>query len=80
MHLLYAVLLAARSSSDPEIAKLGYAVHKLPDLLLRWSDMVEGEQLAALLRFEADHPRWAGHFTRILEGDPSSDWQNRWKK
>jgi hypothetical protein len=80
MHLLYAVLLATRSSADPELAQLGYAVHNLPDLLLRWSDMVQGEQLAALQRFETDHPRWAGHFTGILEGAPSVDWQNRWTK
>jgi hypothetical protein len=80
MHLLQSVLLAARSSSDPEVADLAYAVHNLPDLLLRWKDMDEQSQHGALRRFEKQHPRWAGHFTKTLEAGAPPDWPLKWKK
>ena len=80
MHLLQTVLLAARGSSDPEVADLAHAVHNLPDLLLRWRDMDEPSQYGALRRCEALHPRWAGHFTKILESGAPPDWQLKWKK
>lgn len=67
MHLLQAVLIAIRGSTDPEAADLAYAVHNLPDLLLRWSDMDEAAPASALRRFEAKYPRWRAQFTRILE-------------
>jgi len=78
MHLVQAVLLAARGSSDPEIAELAYAVHNLPDLLMRWSDMDEAAQLAALQRFESTYPRWGGHFTGIARKGAPPGWQARW--
>lgn len=80
MHLLQAVLLAARGSADPQMADLGYAVHNLPDLLLRWRDMDEAAQYGALRRFEELHPQWAGHFTSILEKGAPPNWQTKWTK
>jgi hypothetical protein len=80
MHLLQTVLLAARGSTDPQVAELAYSVHNVPDLLLRWRDMDEPSQYGALRRFEAHHPRWAGHFTKILEAGAPPDWQLKWKK
>jgi hypothetical protein len=80
MHLLSTVLLAARNSADPQLADLAYAVHNLPDLLLRWSDMNEMSQGAALRRFESKYPEWAGHFTKILETGAPPNWQLRWTK
>ncbi|MEW5741903.1 MAG: hypothetical protein AB1938_23515 [Myxococcota bacterium] len=54
-------------------------MHDLPDLLLRWPDMKEDWQAAALRAFEAKHPRWQGHFTRILEEGAPDGWQLIWR-
>ena len=56
MALLQRVLITAKNSTDPEVAELAYAVHNLPDLLLRWPDMDERNQAESLRRFEARYP------------------------
>jgi hypothetical protein len=80
MHLLQAVLIAIRSSPDREASDLAYAVHNLPDLLMRWSDLDEDSQAEALRQIEAKHPRWKGHFTGILERGAPPGWQATWSK
>jgi hypothetical protein len=80
MHLLQAVLIAIRTSPDPEAADLADAVHNLPDLLMRWSDANEDWQAGALRRIEAKHPQWKGHFTGIMERGAPPGWQLKWTK
>lgn len=80
MHLMQEVLLAIRGSPDREAADLAYAIHNLPDLLMRWPDLNEKAQAGAMRRFESLHPRWAGHFTGILEGGAPAGWQLKWTK
>ena len=80
MHLMQAALLAIRASPDREAADLAYAIHNLPDLLMRWPELDEKEQAGAMRRFEAQHPRWAGHFTGILKGGAPTRWQLKWTR
>jgi len=80
IHLLQAVLLAARGSTDPAVVDLAYAVHNLPDLLMRWPDLDEASQAGALRRFEEKHPEWAGHFSGILERGAPPGWQLKWTR
>jgi hypothetical protein len=80
MHLLQAVLIAIRTCPDREASDLADAVHNLPDLLMRSSDLNEDWQADALRDIEAKHPRWKGHFTGILERGAPPGWQLKWTK
>lgn len=83
MYMLHRVLIMARFRSyetDPQLAKLLDAVHNLPDLLLRWSDMNESWLKDELHHLEATHPEWKGCFTTPLEEGAPKDWQLKWKR
>ena len=80
MALLQAVLIAIRTSPDREASDLADAVHNLPDLLTRASDLNEDWQADALRQLEAKYPRWKGYFTGILDRGAPPGWQQRWMK
>jgi hypothetical protein len=80
MHLLQMVLLSIRNAPEREGQDLAYAVHNLPDLLMRWSDLREQSVMSALRRFEAQYPAWKGRFTGILERGAPEGWQLKWTK
>ena len=79
--LLSKVLIHARHRAyamDKQMAELLDAVHNVPDLLARWTDMKEEWVLADLEKYEAKYCGGSRPFSAVLKDGVDPSWQLKW--